>query len=55
MIIVEELPEGQEMLLACDDLKAFGLIRQDLPKPCVSAGDTLHIAAGASLYRAMEG
>ena len=46
-IVIEELPEGQEMLLVCDDLKAFGLIHQDLPKPCVSAGYTLHIAAGA--------
>ena len=44
VIVVEELPEGQEMLLSCNDLKAFGLIHQDFPKPCVSAGDTLHIA-----------
>ena len=26
VIVVEGLPEGQEMLLACDDLRDFGLI-----------------------------
>ena len=35
------------MLLACDDLKVFGLNYQDFPKPCVSAGDTLYILSGA--------
>ena len=33
VIVVEDLPEGQEMLLACDDLKLFGLIHKDFPKP----------------------
>ena len=42
-IVVEALPEGQEMLLSCNGLKAFGLIHQEFPKPCVSAGDTLNI------------
>ena len=47
VIVVEGLPEGQEMLLACDDLKAFGLVHQGFPKPCSSAGDTLHMPPGA--------
>ena len=47
VIVVEDLPEGQEMLLACDD---FGLIHQDVPKPCVSAGDTLHKPSGSSRH-----
>ena len=34
VIVVEDLPGGQEMLLACADLKAFGLIHQEFPKPC---------------------
>ena len=46
VIVVEDLPEGQEMLLACDNMKQFGLIHQDFPKPYVSAGDTLHIPGG---------
>ena len=47
VVVVEGLPEGQEMLLACDDLKAFGLVHQGFPKPCSSAGDTLHMPPGA--------
>ena len=34
------------MLLACDDMKQFGLIHQDFPKPYVSAGDTLQMPGG---------
>ena len=34
------------MLLACDNMKQFGLIHQDFPKPSVSAGDTLHMPGG---------
>ena len=33
VIVVERLPEGQEMLLACKDLILFGLIHPDFPKP----------------------
>ena len=32
VIVVEDLPEGQEMLLACDEMKQFGLIHQ-APSP----------------------
>ena len=46
MIVVEDLPERQEILLACDDMKQFGLIPQDFPKPYVSANDTLHMSGG---------
>ena len=47
VIVVECLPEGQEMLLACGDLKSFGLLHQDFPKPCLSSGDTLHITCSS--------
>ena len=32
VIVVDDLPEGQEMLLACDDLKRFGLVHPEFPK-----------------------
>ena len=47
VIVVEFLPEGQEMLLACGDLKSFGLIHQDFPKPYSTKGDTTHIVSGS--------
>ena len=43
------------MLLACDDLKSFGLLHQDFPKPCVSAGDTLHTTDGSRKHRQASG
>ncbi len=33
VIVVDELPEGQEVLLACGDLKRFGLIHPGFPRP----------------------
>ena len=36
------------MLLSCNKLKAFGLIHQDFPKPCVSAGDTVRVGPGTT-------
>ena len=42
VIVVEDLPEGQEMLLACDDMKQFGLFTRRY----VSASDTLHMPGG---------
>ena len=51
VIVVEDLPEGQEMLLACADLKAFGLIHQEFPKPCNSSGDTLQVPSSTRRFR----
>jgi hypothetical protein len=48
VIVVESLPEGQEALLSCSDLKRFGLIHQDFPKPCRSAGDTVYVTHDSS-------
>ena len=48
VIVVESLPEGQEALLSCSFLKRFGLIHQDFPKPCRSAGDTVYVEPDTS-------
>ena len=32
MILVDDLPEGQEMLLGCCDLKLFGLVHHQFPQ-----------------------
>ena len=40
-IVVERLPEGQDMLLACKDLKMFGLIHPEFPKPYAGSGESL--------------
>ena len=42
-IVVERLPEGQDMLLACKDLKMFGLIHPEFPKPYAGSGESLRL------------
>ena len=53
VIVVESLPEGQDMLLACKDLKLFGLIHPDYPKPYVDGGGSLRLPP--SSWRVMQG
>ena len=55
VLVVKCLPEGQEMLLACGDLKSFGLLHQDFPKPCLSSGDTLRITVSSRKHRQASG
>ena len=48
VIVVQGLPEDQKVLLLCSDLKKFGLIHQDFPKPCKSPGDSVRMEPGTS-------
>lgn len=51
MIVVDDLPEGQEMLLACGDLKRFGLLHPDFPKPCGSQQPRLQLPISPYTYQ----
>ena len=51
VILVESLPEGQEMLLACKDLKLFGLVHPEFPKPYIEGGGCLRLPPSAGRVR----
>ena len=43
LIVVDAIPEGQEMLLGCRDLKFFFLVYPQFPKPYMEVRDGLHL------------
>ena len=51
VIVVEALPEGQDMLLGCADLKAFDIIHKEFPKPYRGSRNKLEGPLNARRYR----